>query len=247
VDDGTGLVARLVRIDLLDGSVQVEQSFPRNDAHDLLALGVDHEGNLLLTAADSDGGYLAVGIDVRGTAPTPVYQTSGSETLTGPILATRDGLSAYTASDGPAPDSIPDSDGDGIADPQDNCLTVPNGPLSQTSCRTQADADGDGFGNACDADFNNNGGADPSDLSAGLSAVRSVSTDPVFDLNCNGGADPSDLSTILSAVMAVAEPGPSGLPCAGVEASCMAQDLGSEGNVLPTSSEVSWADVEAMF
>jgi hypothetical protein len=41
-----------------------------------------------------------------------------------------------------APDAPPDSDGDGIADPQDNCPATPN--------QDQADADGDLEGDACD-------------------------------------------------------------------------------------------------
>lgn len=40
-----------------------------------------------------------------------------------------------------------DQDGDGVLDPFDNCVDVPN--------RHQVDADDDGFGNACDHDYNN--------------------------------------------------------------------------------------------
>lgn len=247
VDDGTGLVARLVRVDLLDGSVSVEQSFPRNDAYENLALGLDPEGNLVLTAGSTDAGYLVVGIDVRSAAPMPVYLASGPETLTGPIVPTREGLAAYPASAGPAPVSAPDTDGDGVADPQDNCVTVPNGPLAQGSCSTQDDADGDGYGNACDTDFNNDGATGPDDLSAMLIQVIQVGTDPEFDPGCDGASGPDDLSRLISDTIAVAVPGPSGLPCAGAAASCVAEDLGSEGNLLPTSSDVSWADVEAMF
>ncbi len=42
-----------------------------------------------------------------------------------------------------------DTDGDGVQDPQDNCTLVSN--------PAQLDADGDGYGNICDADINNSG------------------------------------------------------------------------------------------
>ena len=43
----------------------------------------------------------------------------------------------------------PDADLDGLLDFADNCLLLPNS--------AQTDSDGDGFGNMCDADFDNNG------------------------------------------------------------------------------------------
>jgi len=49
-----------------------------------------------------------------------------------------------------------DSDGDGVEDGSDNCLTEANAG--------QEDADEDGYGNACDADLDNNGWVDASDF-----------------------------------------------------------------------------------
>ncbi|CAG0985788.1 hypothetical protein MYXO_02120 [Myxococcaceae bacterium] len=46
----------------------------------------------------------------------------------------------------------PDRDADGILDPVDNCLEDANGPLAGPN--DQLDADGDGIGNVCDADLN---------------------------------------------------------------------------------------------
>jgi hypothetical protein len=50
---------------------------------------------------------------------------------------------------------VPDSDGDGIPDQDDNCPS--------TSNPDQLDTDGDGFGNNCDADDDNDGTLDGSD------------------------------------------------------------------------------------
>jgi hypothetical protein len=53
-----------------------------------------------------------------------------------------------------------DSDGDGVLDAVDNCVEVKNGPLAQEAgsfCDNQEDADGDGYGNACDTDLDNDG------------------------------------------------------------------------------------------
>ncbi|MCC6640065.1 MAG: right-handed parallel beta-helix repeat-containing protein [Deltaproteobacteria bacterium] len=58
-----------------------------------------------------------------------------------------------------APASIgtidPDRDADGVLDPVDNCLEDANGALAGPN--VQLDADGDGIGNVCDADLNQDG------------------------------------------------------------------------------------------
>lgn len=51
-----------------------------------------------------------------------------------------------------------DSDGDGVPDSRDNCVAVSN--------KDQLDTDGDGYGNACDADLNNDGFVNALDLAA---------------------------------------------------------------------------------
>ena len=121
------------------------------------------------------------------------------------------GLSVSSMAGGPA-----DSDLDGIVDTSDNCVDVPNGPdLGTNSCNDQLDGDNDGFGNPCDTDTDNDGGATLIDVSATLAAAGAVSSDPNFDFDCDGGATLIDVSRVLADAAAVTAPGPSGLACAG--------------------------------
>jgi len=69
--------------------------------------------------------------------------------------------------------TTPDTDGDGITDPQDNCPSVPN--------PGQTDTDGDGEGDACDTDDDNDGLTDAFEIGIG--------TDPL-----NGDSDGDTIS-----------------------------------------------------
>ncbi|MDD2761414.1 MAG: DUF642 domain-containing protein [Methylomonas sp.] len=93
----------------------------------------------------------------------------------------------------------PDTDGDGVADNLDNCTLVANA--------NQRDTDADGYGNICDADFNQNKVVDPVDLNTLKAKLGQVSSN--HDLNGNGVVDPVDLN-ILKSYLGKA-PGPSGL------------------------------------
>ena len=76
-----------------------------------------------------------------------------------------------------------DSDADGVADDLDNCTLVAN--------TNQRDTNGDGFGNICDPDFNNNGLVDSQD-GALLKAAFGSAGFPDRDLNGNGVVDSQD-------------------------------------------------------
>ena len=94
----------------------------------------------------------------------------------------------------------PDADFDGVLNQDDNCVFAANAD--------QRDTDADGFGNACDADFNNNDVVDPGDFT--LLKNRFGQTGyPDQDLNGNGVVDPGDF-TVLKAGFGK-PPGPSGL------------------------------------
>lgn len=94
---------------------------------------------------------------------------------------------------------VVDTDGDGVNDPVDNCVAVQN--------PQQTDGDGDGFGNLCDTDLNNDCITNVVDL--GL--LRSVffTSDPAADFNTDGVVNVFDLGAMRSGFLLA--PGPSGL------------------------------------
>ncbi len=66
-----------------------------------------------------------------------------------------------------------DSDGDGIEDQFDNCIEIAN--------PDQRDSNGDGFGNVCDADLDNNGFVSFNDLELFRAAFNTSNADADFD------------------------------------------------------------------
>lgn len=76
-----------------------------------------------------------------------------------------------------------DQDQDGVVDGEDNCVHIVNGPL--VGFDDQADYDQDGYGNACDSDYNQSGEfADSEDLALLDAAILSCTEDPA---NCFAG------------------------------------------------------------
>lgn len=105
-----------------------------------------------------------------------------------------------------------DTDADGIVDALDNCRTVSNA--------TQVDSNGDGYGNRCDGDLNNNGSTNAQDTALFRQQLGQPSAAPTYnaaDLNTNGSVNAQD--TALFRTRLGAPPGPSGIclntfPCA---------------------------------
>ncbi len=102
-----------------------------------------------------------------------------------------------------------DQDEDGVPDPADNCLVLPN--------PEQLDSDLDGYGNLCDADYNNDGAVGISDFNHLRSQFDLDSGDPGFDpavdANGDGAIGIPDFNALRGAFGE--PPGPSGLDCAG--------------------------------
>lgn len=91
-----------------------------------------------------------------------------------------------------------DTDGDGVPDAIDNCTLEPNGD--------QRDTNGDGFGNICDADLNNDNIINFLDL--GL--VRSVFFTDAEDADFNGDGVVNFVDLGILRQSFFGEPGPSG-------------------------------------
>ncbi len=91
-----------------------------------------------------------------------------------------------------------DSDNDGVFDALDNCLEASNAD--------QLDVDGDGYGNACDADFDNDCAVNFADLA--LLKQAFLGSDPVYDLDGDGAVNFADIAGFKAQFLA--PPGPSG-------------------------------------
>ena len=104
-------------------------------------------------------------------------------------------------------------------DSADNCLVVPNGPngglCSANEDATVALLDPDGYGTACDTDYNNTGFMDAADFAVGLANFLLLTADDYTDHNCTGFSDAADFAFMLGDFLVLAPVGVSGLACAG--------------------------------
>ncbi|HEY8154167.1 MAG TPA: hypothetical protein VII72_08580 [Myxococcota bacterium] len=104
---------------------------------------------------------------------------------------------------------LEDGDGDGVANTLDDCLLVANS--------SQDDTDSDGYGNRCDADYDDNGAVNSGDyatfLAAAYTAIGDPAYDPEVDTDSDGTVGPLDFSLFKG--LYLRPPGPSGLACAG--------------------------------
>ncbi len=90
-----------------------------------------------------------------------------------------------------------DQDGDGVDDQADDCILAADGPtLPGAAGLNQRDTDGDGIGNICDPDLNNEGIVNAVDL-ARLKSVF-FKADAAADLNGDGVVNAVDLARLKS-------------------------------------------------
>lgn len=102
--------------------------------------------------------------------------------------------------------TVPDTDSDTVPDNVDNCMMVPNAPP------LDCDVDQDGYGNICDADFDNGGAVGATDFPI-FTANWAQPAPNVADLDCGGAVGATDFPLFTGAW--AQPPGPSGLSCAG--------------------------------
>lgn len=100
-----------------------------------------------------------------------------------------------------------DRDGDGVDDTRDNCLEISN--------PQQRDADGDGFGDRCDGDFDNNGSVDVMDFgNVFLPAFQGIAgASPLANMNGDASVDMLDFALFLPQFQ-LGRPGPGARPAA---------------------------------
>jgi hypothetical protein len=106
----------------------------------------------------------------------------------------------------------PDADSDGIPDVLDKCSQ------DSRNAALTCDTDQDGYGNVCDADFNQSGTTNSTDFSMFFvpSLNSGVPSSRGTDMNCSGTVNSTDFSMFfVPKLNTSAPPGPSGLACAG--------------------------------
>jgi len=111
-----------------------------------------------------------------------------------------------------------DADSDGAGDACDNCLLIPNGPLSNPySTVVQCDVDSDGYGNLCDGDFSGDGYANTADnkvFQMSLYLFEVPPANPKADMTCDDYVSAADQPHYLQQLRHFFR-GPSGYTCAG--------------------------------
>lgn len=126
-------------------------------------------------------------------------------------LALLVGLFAFGYAMSAAAGAVTDTDGDLVPDQFDNCRTHLNGPNQGTN---QVDSDLDGYGNRCDADYDNSLTTTVGDFTTFLGTFGTNSLGET-DHDGSGTITTADFGIFLGKFSAApGAPGPSGLACA---------------------------------
>ena len=230
VTDIDGLVTDVNVVDLTGlhtyvGDLQFRLEGPVNEGHDEQRVGPSrHPTRTTVTLMDRVCGSadnFNVNFDDAATTAVPCPPTGGGTHLPTAALSEFNGVTGngdwrlYVSDNFPTDGgrldtwglelcAVPnvigtDGDGDGLDNDIDNCATIVN--------PDQRDTDGDGFGNACDTDLNNDGVTNVIDL--GLLRQVFFTSDPDADFDGDGVVNVVDLGIMRQRFFA--PPGPSGL------------------------------------
>ena len=165
-----------------------------NDITSLRGIAVDANRSVLVT---NQGAKEILRLDAVTGAPSEIAPAAAFADIRGLAL---DQI--------PVPPPL-DSDLDTILESQDNCRSIAN--------TNQIDTNHDGYGNRCDADYNDNGGVDASDFTLFRNAYLTALGDPGYDEDIDADSDgvigSKDFSVFRN--LFLKPPGPSGLACAG--------------------------------
>ena len=164
------------------GALKFRYKVDSQQGFDVFTFSID--GNVVLTAS-GDTGWQLFETPIAAGARTLIWSYS------------KDGAISEGADAAWFDDVVFDQDGDGVTDDEDNCAVASN-PLQQ-------DGDGDGFGNACDADLNNDCVVNAVDL--GQFKAVFFTADATADFNGDGIVNVIDLGILKTGFFAA--PGPS--------------------------------------
>ncbi|MEM7083813.1 MAG: thrombospondin type 3 repeat-containing protein [Pseudomonadota bacterium] len=185
-----------------DGPVSYVYWFSNDDGDDSLVVELSSEGGAWVEAARYSGG---VGNWIEDSVNVGDFVTPSADVRVRFVVSDNPNDSVTEAAidsirgDVFLCDVITDTDGDGVGDDTDNCTNVAN--------PDQRDTNGDGFGNVCDADLNNDGVINFIDVSQ-FSAVF-LGNDADADFNGDGAVNFVDFVLVSQSFLGA--PGPSGV------------------------------------
>ena len=201
-DNGGATASKTISVTLQQAPNQAPTaSFTANPTTGFMPLTVQFNAS---GSSDPEGGALSYHWNFDdGSAAASGVSVSHEFTAVGSydvVLTVTDPLGKSDTATRTITVGVNDQDGDGVPDISDNCRNASN--------PGQQDYDGDGFGNQCDADFNNDRRVDFSDLGLLARKLRDPSLvqaqDP-FDLDLDGDVDLDDLG--LFTVLFLKAPG----------------------------------------